>query len=475
MSDSLRERYDTIPYRHGAVPHCHPARLGAIARLIGVPAAMPEHCRVLELGCAEGMNLLPLAERFPRAEFVGVDFSAAQIALGESARVACHLENARFVCADLRTFKPEPEAFDYIIAHGVYSWVPDEVKERLLAVITRALASDGIAYVSYNTLPGWGLLSGLREVFTAEARRESEPAAQLEHARRVATVLARCAAEQPGAYAAQLREALADMLAKPPALFFHDELAPVNDPRTFTQFTTHAARHGLQYLAEAHYATMPAEHLPAPIRAALQELDLDFLRTQQFMDVIFQRWLRSSLLTHTVPPDRAIDPRVVCECALGLRMQLASTQVSLQPGVPLRLHGQNELVLEFEEPFQKAFLAVLAHAAPGRIPFAQALARANGYLRQVRLPPGIDFTELCGVLYRLFALDALDLVLLGDGTWLQRGNPPTPSTLMRYQARAGFAVTNRWQEPIEIPLAEQQRLLGDTGDHALLERAGLLV
>ena len=133
MNDPLRARYDAIPYRHGAIPLSHPARVGAIARLLGMNAAAPDRCRVLELGCAEGMNLLPLAERLPRAEFVGVDLSANQIATAEASRAACGIGNARFIHADLREFEPEAGAFDFVIAHGVYSWVPDEVKERLLA------------------------------------------------------------------------------------------------------------------------------------------------------------------------------------------------------------------------------------------------------------------------------------------------------------------------------------------------------
>src|SRR6266511_1890899 len=158
MQDNLRESYDLVPYRHGAIPVSHPARIGAIGRIHALNCAPPDHCRVLELGCAEGMNLLPLAERFPLSEFIGVDLSPVQIATGESARVACSLGNARLVCADLREFQPEPESYDYIIAHGVYSWVSDEVKERVLAICSRALRPAGLAYVSYNTLPEWSLL-----------------------------------------------------------------------------------------------------------------------------------------------------------------------------------------------------------------------------------------------------------------------------------------------------------------------------
>src|SRR4051812_39086114 len=83
VQDPLITAYDRFAYRHGAIAPSHPARLGAIGRLLGLPAALPDRCRVLELGCAEGWNLLPLAERFPHSEFVGVDFAPGHIAAGE--------------------------------------------------------------------------------------------------------------------------------------------------------------------------------------------------------------------------------------------------------------------------------------------------------------------------------------------------------------------------------------------------------
>src|SRR5262245_21443711 len=143
MQDTLRERYDAVPYRHGAIPVSHPARIAAIARLHGLNCAPPDHCRVLELGCAEGMNLLPLGERFPLSEFAGVDLSPVQIQTAEAARAASKLGNVRLVAADLREFEPEPNSFDYIIAHGVYSWVEDEVKDRVLSICSSALRPNG--------------------------------------------------------------------------------------------------------------------------------------------------------------------------------------------------------------------------------------------------------------------------------------------------------------------------------------------
>ena len=476
-ADTIRESYDAVPYRHGSVSDSHPARIGAIARLLGISAAPPDRCRVLELGCGEGMNLLPLAERFPKSEFTGVDFSAKQIAVAEAGRAACGIGNARFVCADLREWKPEG-AFDYIIAHGVYSWVPMEVRDRLLALCVGALSPNGVAYVSYNTLPGWALPGGVRKFLLSEIAALTSPGAQMARAVQVLDSLAECMKDQPGSYAANLRDTIADMRAKPPGLLFHDELASVNEPCTFTEFTAHAARHGLHYVAEAHYATMQSAHLPATMHAALAPLQPDFARSQQFMDVLFQRWLRNSLLSRApVAPERAIRAGVMADCALGLRMTVDVGTINLAPGQPMQFTGVHGIVLEAREPVEKAVLTVLASSFPERLPFPRLCAMANQSLAEWGQPCVQDFSALHDFLHRLFALDALDVLLCGDGEWLKMSATPGLSALMRHQAANDLPLTNRWHEPVALTPEGKRALIDPSArpDRTALERAGLLV
>jgi SAM-dependent methyltransferase len=448
--DELLARYEAVAYHAGPVRDSHPARLGAIARLHGLAAAAPEACRVLELGCGAGENLLPLAERFPRSEFHGVDFAASAIAEAENARAACGLENVRLLCADLREFEPEPGGYDYVIAHGVYSWVPPEVRDRLLAISARALALNGVAYVSYSTLPGWGLIGGLREFLRAEIGGGDLPA-QAERAHRLLGTLGHALSEAQDPYSVHLRQTIGELLRKPPGLLLHDELAPVSSPCTFAQFTDHAAAHDLHYLAEARYATMHLEHAPAPMRAALAGLNLDFRARQQYLDVLFQRWLRNSLLSRQAqPPEPAISLPAMRDCAIGLRLEVEGDACNLAPGAPVHFSGPNGVALDLADPAEKALLAVLIEAAPRRVPFPEALAAANTMLGRHALPLIHEAAPLGALLYRLFALDALDLALTGDGAWLQTSPAPAPSPLMRYAARHGLTVANRWHEPIAL-------------------------
>lgn len=473
MADPLAASFDALPYRHGAIPQSHPARVGAIARLLGFSAALPEGCRVLELGCGEGMNLLPLAERFPRAQFIGVDSSAGHIGVGEQARLVAKLENARLVCADLRDYEPDPAAFDYVIAHGVYSWVEDAVKDRLLAITSRALAADGVACISYNVYPAWGLIGSLRAVLRAELARVADPHA---HAARLLPALDRAFAAQPGPYSTLMREALGEMQAKSTALLFHDELEAVNDPVAFLDFTAHAARHELHYLAEAHFASLPFDHLPAGARAALAELDLDFLGAQQLLDLLGNRRIRNSLLTRATPPrQHSLDASVIPQCTVRSHLWPSDGRIELGPGFPVRLAGRHNFQLAVEKPEQKAFFAALCEARPAGLAFPVALARAAELLRQSGQMIAPDPTLLAAGVARLFTIDQCDLLLTGDGTWLQLSDHPAPSPLMRHQAAQGFDVTNRWHESVAITNDERRWLAGEAvavNESALL-RSGL--
>src|SRR5947209_16883404 len=124
MSDAPRFAYDAIDYPSHPLPQAHPDRLATLATLYGLRPASVERCRVLELGCGSGGHLLPLALTLPESRFVGVDLSETAIARGNEARQALGLHNLTLHHADLMGFAPEGRPFDYVIAHGFYSWVP---------------------------------------------------------------------------------------------------------------------------------------------------------------------------------------------------------------------------------------------------------------------------------------------------------------------------------------------------------------
>ena len=154
--DQLRADYDTTPYTSNSFPQSAPGHLAAIAHLFGLEVADVSTARVLEIGCAAGGNLMPFAAAHPAACVVGIDLSQVQVDHGRARAQALDIDNLELLASDIARIELDALGqFDFVIAHGVYSWVPPEVQEALLSALRRSLAPEGVAYMSYNVYPGW--------------------------------------------------------------------------------------------------------------------------------------------------------------------------------------------------------------------------------------------------------------------------------------------------------------------------------
>ena len=175
----IAARYDQAPYASHAYPQSQPARLAAIAQLYGLDAPAIETARVLEIGCASGGNIIPLAARYPEAHFTGVELSIVQAEQGAVRIARLGLGNAAIVRADVAAFAPGEKAFDYILCHGVYSWAPQAVRDAILRVIGECLSPEGVAFVSYNVLPGWRPKQVLRDALMSRVSGIADVGAQV--------------------------------------------------------------------------------------------------------------------------------------------------------------------------------------------------------------------------------------------------------------------------------------------------------
>src|SRR5271166_5846265 len=128
-----KDAYDAVAYPSFPYPDTHPDRLAAMVILHGLSPAPVEQCRVLEIACNEGANLIPMAYAIPGSEFVGFDLARLPVERGQERIRELGLTNARIFQSDLLNVGAELGQFDYIIAHGLYAWVPEPVRERLLA------------------------------------------------------------------------------------------------------------------------------------------------------------------------------------------------------------------------------------------------------------------------------------------------------------------------------------------------------
>jgi hypothetical protein len=311
----------------------------------------------------------------------------------------------------LRGWEPGDQKWDYVIAHGVYSWVPEDVRDRLLAVCSSALAPAGVGYVSHNTLPGWGLDYGLRAFLQDEAARV-DPANRWPHIRQVLIAMHAALQSDASAHATLRRELIAEYLKSGEALLFHDQLSEFNTPVTVTQFIAHAGRHGLAFLSPANFSTAHFDLLSAERQQALAPLAPDFERGQAFMDVLHPHRHRTSLVVRkeALKLPRTLDQAVIHQCAFRFR----APQNALPSGFPMqKIKGPYGIDLTLTSPLLQAAGTTLQAAAPKALRWEELTTEVTARLQQT-----VDRAELTQWLYSAFALDFIDALLTGESDWL---------------------------------------------------------
>ena len=292
---ALSERYDEVAYTALPHPATHPDRLATVAAFLGREPPDVARCRVLEVGCSDGGNLIPMAQGLPSAQFVGCDLAARALAAGRRTIAELGLANIALVQEDLAALSPSHGEFDYIIAHGVYSWVRQDVRDALFELAGKRLAPNGVMFVSYNALPGCRIRQTAWDVLRAHVEHIAEPRARIDEARRLARIIGeagRVWQEGDEAVRAEFRA----IAQRSDSAVFHDDLAVPNDPFYFRDVVARAARFGLGYLAEADLHSMSAAGVSANARAFLSTLDmlareqyLDYVRLRRFRQSLFQR------------------------------------------------------------------------------------------------------------------------------------------------------------------------------------------
>jgi 2-polyprenyl-3-methyl-5-hydroxy-6-metoxy-1,4-benzoquinol methylase/methyltransferase-like protein len=350
--------YDALPYTSNPIPKTHPALVGAIARLFALETAPLGTARVLELGCAAGGNIIPLAARHPGASIVGVDLSAAQVAAGRARIADLELANIEIRCQSFADFDSQNEGpFDYIICHGVYSWVPGPLRDAILRICRDGLAPRGVALVSYNVLPGWRMLQALRDCFLLHSTPDADPRRRAAQARALMQLLPRGAPDD-GAYKSFLATEAARLADASDEYLAHEYLDDVNEPCTFRDFIDAAQRHGVAFLAEADLPSMIVSNYPPAMAEVVPRIGGNaLLATEQSIDMVSGRTFRQTLL-------------VAAERAARIDRQVAAARLD-----DLHFLGDAELALTRE-----AGGATLARPSGRRLhtgsgPLAEALAR----------------------------------------------------------------------------------------------------
>ena len=317
--DMQQTIYKELGYKSYPFPFTTPAYLEAYGTLVGLNTPPAKTARVLELGATYGGNIISQAVHNPEATFVGIELSQDQVEKGNKIISDAKLDNVSLIQGDIMNFDETLGTFDYIIAHGFYSWISDEMKDKLLDIISNHLADNGIAYVSYNTYPGWHTMEEVRQLMLF-ANRDHDELTHKEKVLRGKTVGSLVGSQILNYDNLKERNskflgALRSVMQKDDYYVGHDHLEPHNDPCYFYQFNDHLKAHNLTYVCDADltlsmvrtYDESIADKLEklAPNSQADQEQYLDFMLDTTFRKSIICKERAAKDINHDVAnPDK---------------------------------------------------------------------------------------------------------------------------------------------------------------------------
>lgn len=477
IAPEAENSYDQLPYPGNPFAQTHPIRLATVATLFGMQPAPVGRCRVLELGCADGGNLIPLADAFPESEFVGVDLSGRQIQSGREVVADLSLRNIRLEQRDISDVGPEYGAFDYVISHGVYSWVPDAVQERILAIAHERLNPQGVAYISYNTYPGWHMRGMLRDMMLYHTRQFTDVQTRIDQARALVNFLADAVPSRDSPYGLLLSGELGSMRTWSDTYIFHELLEVHNQPIYFHQFVERAARHGLRFLGEANFGTMLTGDLSSAVSATLREIGRGIVEMEQYMDFVRNRMFRQTLLCHAgTSLDRTLTSACCADMHLRSRLQPVTPDLDPHQEGEAEFRSPGGAIVSAKTPFQKAALLALTQSYPRPVHFAELVRRARALVQRQSMEVHDARTleseeeDLRDAVFRCFCDSLIELHVFPTACAMGPSERPVASAVARRQARPGGYVTNLFHEQVALDVvnAHLVRLLDGTRDRTAL-------
>jgi SAM-dependent methyltransferase len=440
--------YNEVAYPSAIYPQTHPDRLATIGRLFGVAPAPVEKARVLELGCGDGANLIAMADALREAHFIGIDLASAPVQRGREVLKALNISNVELQVGDILQCDLAGARFDYIIAHGLYSWVPGAVRDRVLQICRDHLAPEGIAYISYNAYPGNHLRDLARGMMQYHARNFRDPLQQIRQARGLLQ-LASGARPEPELFHQVVKQEFERCLKYTDAGFYHDDLCPTNQPIYFWQFVEHAQTFGLQYLAEADVADMQTDGLAPQVLEVLKGLDpRNFIAREQYLDFFKGRAFRQTLLCrHDVKIDRELKPERIGDLLVSADVRSVAINGDAED-----FAGPRSAVITIRDSLARSALNRLGEIWPKRVPARE-------------LCPS-DPAHLLAFLVRCYEMSFIELHTWSPNFVTKISERPAASAVARYQAAVSDVIPTPRHTTLKIdgPIARKLVRLLD-GSH----------
>ena len=305
QNSKIEKSYDELTYKSAAFAQSSPYKLEACATLLGINPPPCKTAKVLEIGCSFGGNLIPFAVNNENARVVGIDLSGEQIRRGQEIVKEIGLQNLELIHGDICEFKSD-EKFDYIIAHGVFSWVPDFVKDAILRVVRENLSQNGVAFMSYNTYPGWKVKDVVRDLMLLASKDKESTEEKLKAAKEALLVYKDFLLTKDNEYyekkipAKMLMHWVEEVLSKSDFYIAHEFLEDINDPFYFKDFNSMLVKNGLTYLCEYTLEDIFVPDLGiSKVDDYKNDKFKDRIDLEQFMDIVNNKVFRQSLIVHS--------------------------------------------------------------------------------------------------------------------------------------------------------------------------------
>ncbi len=461
----MTDNYDEIPYQSIPFTDSDPENLASLGHMFGLDAPDPTRARVLELGCASGGNLVPMAFRLPEGRFLGVELAARQVADGQRLLAELGLDNIRIEQGDIMELDEGIGEFDYIIAHGVYSWVPPEVQARILDLCAHHLSPQGIAYISYNTWPGWRMRGVVRDLLLYHTRDIEGPRQKLDEAIAFLAGFEPVVTQVETEVTRYLREDLRRLRTSHPSYLYHEYLETWNLPQFVSEFITTVEGHGLQYMCDADLKSMFPSLLGEQAESWLEQFET-LAEQEQYLDYLGNRCFRQSLLCRAGAP-------LSHDLDIGrLRTQAFFANLDAPAKVNLR-KARNETFIragkkevQVRHPLAKAALMELTDCYPDAMPFTELAEAAAVRLRAVGNDTAAeDINGLLSELFILFTHQAVGMTPLSRRHSRGDAERPRAHRLARAQAaqQLGHLATARHSTILLDPFSTQLTLYLDGG------------
>lgn len=429
MNETVEAAYDRLPYPSGPHPYSHPGHFGMLAKLAGLDPTPLNRCRVLEVGGSDGGNLLPIAIDFPESEFVCLDISSVQIEMGRRHAKALGIKNIDWHAADVTKFDLSGLGkFDYIIAHGLFSWVNRQVQDQLLELYGQLLSDLGIGFISYNTFPGWHAHMALREMMLMHVDGIADDSERVQAVLDLVHQIATTTKDANTPIATVVRSFINSMqdFESVPVYITHEFLSHDNLPIYFSEFSKRSSQVGLQVFGDGNHHDKSIDLLSSKSRDWIERQSADPTVQNQYLDYLGLGAFRRSLLCREkIEVDWSFSPSKWKE--LYVSANIVNTDETNE-----RWQTASGSSFSTSHPLAQAILAILSNAWPTSIQVAKLAESCRAPLEPV-----------AQILQSLFDQQIVEARLAAHRCVNDVSQCPEASPFSRHQVAGGYVTTQR--------------------------------